>query len=129
MSQLMQNDFKAYGVTSVLVFLLEDTEGEPVLAHFAHNPNSQTSALVAAAGVRRLLVTATRRDGSLAGPDLDLLADVLPARIPVLAAGGISSADDVVRLRELGCEGAVVGSALLAGRFTIADARAALAAG
>ncbi len=53
MSQLMQNDIKAYGVTSVLVFLAEDAEGEPVLAHFAHNPNSQTSALAAAAGVRR----------------------------------------------------------------------------
>src|SRR5262245_15529999 len=42
----------------------------------------------AAAGVRRLLVTGTRRDGSLAGPDLELLADVLPCGLPVLAAGG-----------------------------------------
>ena len=81
----------------------------------------------AEAGVRRLLVTATRRDGSLAGPDLDLLAAVLPIGIPVLAAGGISIVDDLLELRRIGCEGAVVGSALLAGRFTIADATAALA--
>jgi phosphoribosylformimino-5-aminoimidazole carboxamide ribotide isomerase len=74
------------------------------------------------AGVQRLLVTSTRRDGSLAGPDLELLADVLDAGIPVLAAGGIATLDDLVALRALGCEGAVVGSALWSGRFTLRDA-------
>jgi phosphoribosylformimino-5-aminoimidazole carboxamide ribotide isomerase len=77
------------------------------------------------AGVRRLLVTGTRRDGSLAGPDLDLLRDVLPAGLPVLAAGGIASLADLTALRDLGCEGAVVGSALLRGAFTLAEALAA----
>lgn len=80
------------------------------------------------AGVHRLLVTSTRRDGSLAGPDVDLLADVLPAGLPVLAAGGIADVGDLLELRRIGCEGAVVGSALLAGRFTLAEARAALEA-
>lgn len=78
------------------------------------------------AGVSRLLVTSTARDGSLAGPDLALLAEVLPAGLPVLAAGGIASVDDLAALRDLGCEGAVCGSALLAGRFTLAEARSAL---
>lgn len=78
------------------------------------------------AGVARLLVTATSRDGSLAGPDLDLLAQVLPVGIPVVAAGGVSSVQDLLALQELGCEAAVAGSALLAGRFTLAEARAAL---
>lgn len=73
-------------------------------------------------GVERLVVTATRRDGTLAGPDLALLEDVLAARLPVIAAGGISSLADVRALRELGCEGAVVGSALWLGRFDLADA-------
>jgi phosphoribosylformimino-5-aminoimidazole carboxamide ribotide isomerase len=73
-------------------------------------------------GVVRLLVTATRRDGSLAGPDLDLLADVLPCRLPVLAAGGIATLGDLQALRELGCEGAIVGSALWSGNFTLAEA-------
>jgi phosphoribosylformimino-5-aminoimidazole carboxamide ribonucleotide (ProFAR) isomerase len=83
----------------------------------------------AEAGVSRLLVTATSRDGSLAGPDLDLLAQVLPVGLPVVAAGGISSTADLVALQELGCEAAVTGSALLAGRFTLAEARAALTPG
>lgn len=76
----------------------------------------------AGAGVARLLVTATRRDGTLAGPDLDLLADVLDAGLPVIAAGGVASLDDLRALRELGCEGAVAGSALWLGRFALADA-------
>jgi phosphoribosylformimino-5-aminoimidazole carboxamide ribotide isomerase len=77
------------------------------------------------AGVARLLVTSTRRDGSLAGPDFELLTEVLEAGLPVLAAGGIATLDDLRRLRELGCEGAVVGSALWSGRFTLAEALAA----
>ena len=74
------------------------------------------------AGVARLLVTAVRRDGSLAGPDLELLTGFVHTGVPVLAAGGISSPADIRAVRELGCEGAVVGSALLLGRFTLADA-------
>jgi phosphoribosylformimino-5-aminoimidazole carboxamide ribotide isomerase len=80
----------------------------------------------AGVGVERLLVTSAARDGSLAGPDLDLLTSVVPLGIPILAAGGVSSVDDVVALRRAGCAGAVCGSALLAGRFTLAEARAAL---
>jgi phosphoribosylformimino-5-aminoimidazole carboxamide ribotide isomerase len=76
----------------------------------------------AEAGIRRLLVTSTRRDGSLAGPDTELLADVLEAGVPVLAAGGIASLDDLAVLRGLGCQGAVVGSALWSGRFGLAEA-------
>jgi phosphoribosylformimino-5-aminoimidazole carboxamide ribotide isomerase len=80
----------------------------------------------AESGARRLLVTSTARDGSLAGPDLELLAEVLTVGLPVVAAGGVSSLDDLRALRELGCEGAIAGSALLAGRFTLPEALAAL---
>ena len=76
----------------------------------------------AGAGVRRLLVTSTRRDGSLTGPDLPLLAEVLEAGLPVLAAGGIASLADLGRLRDLGCEGAIVGTALWTDRFTLDEA-------
>jgi phosphoribosylformimino-5-aminoimidazole carboxamide ribotide isomerase len=77
------------------------------------------------AGVARLLVTSTRHDGSLQGPDLELLDDVLDAaRLPVLAAGGISSLDDLRAVRTRGCEGAIAGSALWLGRFSLADALA-----
>jgi phosphoribosylformimino-5-aminoimidazole carboxamide ribotide isomerase len=76
-------------------------------------------------GVERLLVTSTRRDGSLAGPDLDLLAEVIEGSgLPVLAAGGIASLADLGRLRELGCEGAIVGAAIWTGAFGLAEALA-----
>ena len=78
------------------------------------------------AGVTRLLVTAATRDGSLGGPDLDLLAQVLPVGLPVVAAGGIASTTDLVALQGLGCEAAVTGSALLSWRFTLSEARDAL---
>jgi phosphoribosylformimino-5-aminoimidazole carboxamide ribotide isomerase len=74
------------------------------------------------AGIHRLLVTSTRRDGTLSGPDLPLLASVLAAGLPVVAAGGIATLEDLLALRRLGCEGAVTGSAIWLGRFSFAEA-------
>jgi phosphoribosylformimino-5-aminoimidazole carboxamide ribotide isomerase len=77
----------------------------------------------AEAGVFRLLVTSATRDGSLSGPDLGLLESVVEASgLPVVAAGGIASLDDLIGLRDVGCEGAVLGSALWSGRVRLADA-------
>lgn len=79
------------------------------------------------AGVRRLLVTSTRRDGSLAGPDFELIETLLEAtQLPLVAAGGVATLDDLRAIRAAGCEGAVTGSAIWAGRFTLAEALRAL---
>jgi phosphoribosylformimino-5-aminoimidazole carboxamide ribotide isomerase len=67
------------------------------------------------AGVTRVLCTAVERDGTLAGPDLDLLAQVCASGLPVLAAGGIRSEDELRAVAAVGCEGAIVGRALLEG--------------
>lgn len=73
-----------------------------------------------AAGVARILCTAIDRDGTLAGPDVDLLERVCSAcGIPVLAAGGVSSLDDLAAVARAGCEGVVVGRALLEGRLPL----------
>jgi phosphoribosylformimino-5-aminoimidazole carboxamide ribotide isomerase len=72
-----------------------------------------------AAGVARLLCTAIERDGTLEGPDLALLREVVASGIPVLAAGGISSEADVAAIEEAGCEAAIVGRALLEGRIPL----------
>jgi phosphoribosylformimino-5-aminoimidazole carboxamide ribotide isomerase len=80
-------------------------------------------------GAARLIVTDTRRDGTLAGPNLELLAALrraLPGAF-LVAAGGIGSLDDLRALDALGCDGAVVGLALLTGAVDPADAVAALA--
>ncbi len=78
------------------------------------------------AGCARYVVTDVAKDGMLAGPNLDLLAAVC-ARTdrPVVASGGISSLADVAAVRELtplGVEGAIIGSALYRGAFTLPEA-------
>ncbi|MCC3283982.1 MULTISPECIES: bifunctional 1-(5-phosphoribosyl)-5-((5-phosphoribosylamino)methylideneamino)imidazole-4-carboxamide isomerase/phosphoribosylanthranilate isomerase PriA [Arthrobacter] len=78
------------------------------------------------AGCPRYVVTDVTKDGTLRGPNVDLLRDVL-ARTdrPVVASGGISSLDDLAALRELvplGLEGTIVGKALYAGAFTLPQA-------
>jgi phosphoribosylformimino-5-aminoimidazole carboxamide ribotide isomerase len=71
-----------------------------------------------AADVVRLHCTAIDRDGTLAGPDLALLRHVVErSGLKVVAAGGISSESDLDAVAETGCEGAVVGRALLEGRI------------
>lgn len=68
------------------------------------------------AGVQRLLCTAIERDGTLAGPALDLLARVRASSgLPVLAAGGVRSVEDLAAVEAAGCEGAIVGRAVLEG--------------
>ena len=67
------------------------------------------------------LGTAIDRDGTLAGPDLELLERVCAgAGAPVLAAGGVRSLDDLAAIQAAGCEGAVVGRALLEDRLPLA---------
>jgi phosphoribosylformimino-5-aminoimidazole carboxamide ribotide isomerase len=66
------------------------------------------------AGVVRILCTAIDRDGTLAGPDLELVRRVAGTGLRVLAAGGVRSPDDIGALAAAGAEAAVVGRALLA---------------
>ena len=66
-------------------------------------------------GVQTMLITGIDRDGTLGGPDQDLLRRIRTA-VPtaaVIAAGGVTTPDDVRAVRALGCAGAVVGRALL----------------
>jgi phosphoribosylformimino-5-aminoimidazole carboxamide ribotide isomerase len=87
---------------------------------------SELARRCAGAGIARLLVTNTRRDGVLQGPDTELLAEVLAVGLPVLAAGGVASIDDLLAVKAIGCEGVIAGSALWLGRFTLGEALAAV---
>ncbi|MER7798142.1 bifunctional 1-(5-phosphoribosyl)-5-((5-phosphoribosylamino)methylideneamino)imidazole-4-carboxamide isomerase/phosphoribosylanthranilate isomerase PriA [Microbacterium sp. NPDC096154] len=78
------------------------------------------------AGCSRYVVTDVTKDGTLRGPNLDLLREITSRTTkPVVASGGVSSLDDIAALRRLvpnGVEGAIVGKALYAGAFTLAEA-------
>ena len=78
------------------------------------------------AGCARYVVTDVTKDGTLKGPNLELLMQVADRTDrPVIASGGIATLDDIVALRGLvshGIEGAIVGKALYAGAFTLREA-------
>jgi 1-(5-phosphoribosyl)-5-[(5-phosphoribosylamino)methylideneamino] imidazole-4-carboxamide isomerase/N-(5'phosphoribosyl)anthranilate isomerase len=79
-------------------------------------------------GCARYVVTDVNKDGMLKGPNLDLLRDVCAATDrPVVASGGVTTLDDIRALMELvpaGVEGAIAGTALYEGRFTLEEALA-----
>jgi len=77
-------------------------------------------------GCSRYIVTDVAKDGTLKGPNLELLREVCAITAkPVVASGGVSSLADLIALRALtsiGVEGAIVGKALYAGAFTLTQA-------
>lgn len=81
----------------------------------------------AQAGARHLLCTDIDRDGMLAGPNIELYARIARdwPRFAVQASGGMRDIDDILAARAAGCAGAVLGKALLDGRFALVDAVAA----
>ncbi len=86
----------------------------------------ETLARLEADGCARYVVTDVTKDGTLRGPNVELLREVCTRTDrPVVASGGIATLDDLVTLRTLvpeGVEGAIVGKALYAQAFTLAEA-------
>jgi 1-(5-phosphoribosyl)-5-[(5-phosphoribosylamino)methylideneamino] imidazole-4-carboxamide isomerase/N-(5'phosphoribosyl)anthranilate isomerase len=82
------------------------------------------------AGCARYVVTDIMKDGTMRGPNLDLLRDVCAhTSAPIIASGGVSTLDDLTALSTLesvGVEGVIAGKALYAGAFTVAEALATL---
>jgi len=86
----------------------------------------ETLARLESDGCARYVVTDVTKDGTLQGPNLELLKEVCAAtKKPVVASGGISSLADIqalCALTQIGIEGAIVGKALYAGAFTLEQA-------
>ena len=79
-------------------------------------------------GCARYVLTDVAKDGTLMGPNINLLKEVAAATDrPIIASGGVSSLADLEALKELtgiGVEGSIVGKALYAGAFTLSEALA-----
>ncbi|MBZ5736839.1 bifunctional 1-(5-phosphoribosyl)-5-((5-phosphoribosylamino)methylideneamino)imidazole-4-carboxamide isomerase/phosphoribosylanthranilate isomerase PriA [Nocardioides mangrovi] len=88
----------------------------------------ETLARLDSEGCARYVVTDVNKDGMLAGPNLQLLRDVCAVTdAPVVASGGVTTLEDIRALMALvpeGVEGAIAGTALYEGRFTLEDALA-----
>jgi phosphoribosylformimino-5-aminoimidazole carboxamide ribotide isomerase len=115
----------AYGADRIAVAL--DVRGGLAVGHGWRPgapgvPVDEAVGALADAGVTIFEVTAIDRDGTLGGPDVDLLARVVAiGRGAVIASAGIASPADVRGVRDLGCAGAIVGRALYDGRLALAD--------
>ena len=83
-----------------------------------------------AQGCQRFIVTDVSRDGTLTGPNVDLLRDIAQATdAKIVASGGISTIDNIRELAtyvDEGIDSAIIGKALYEGRFTLREALAAL---
>jgi len=88
------------------------------------------AARMVALGARRFIYTDIGRDGTLSGPNFEAVAEfVAGVSAPVIAAGGIGSVEDLVRLAGLGVEGAIVGRAIYTGDVKLREALKTVRAG
>jgi len=97
-----------------LVLALDVRDGEVRTSGWTSGAGIRFDDALAHVAGRRVLVTAIDRDGTLSGPDLELVHRAASAGARVLAAGGIRDTADVAALADAGAEAAVVGRALLA---------------
>ena len=74
-------------------------------------------------GIQYVISTDIDKDGMLEGPSFDLYEKIIAENpnIKLIASGGITSTNDLVQLKSLGCEGAIIGKALYENRITFND--------
>jgi phosphoribosylformimino-5-aminoimidazole carboxamide ribotide isomerase len=93
-------------------------------------PATELARTLAREPIAAIVYTDIARDGMLAGPNLAAMAEMRGAvEVPVVASGGVTTADDVRRLAEIGMAGCIIGRALYEGQLTLADALEAAVAG
>ena len=73
-------------------------------------------------GIRNVISTDISRDGMLGGPAFDLYSEILrEPDIQLVASGGIATIDDLIRLKEIGCSGAIIGKAIYEETITLKE--------
>jgi phosphoribosylformimino-5-aminoimidazole carboxamide ribotide isomerase len=106
-----------------------DARDAKVATHGWTRGTGQSAMAVASAmvqvGVRRFIYTDINRDGTLTEPNFSAIGEMVDAlKLPVLAAGGISSLNHLRMLNKLGVEGAIVGKAMYTGDINLKQALA-----
>jgi phosphoribosylformimino-5-aminoimidazole carboxamide ribotide isomerase len=75
-------------------------------------------------GIEEFLLTSIERDGTLEGPDIQTLADATRSGSRIIASGGISSVEDIIKVRCAGCGSVILGKAMYDGKVSIERAKA-----
>lgn len=113
------------GIERVLVSL-DARDGEVMVEGWTASGGMRVTDVVSnieQQGVSRIMYTDVTRDGTLTEPNFEAIDELVSGtQLSVIAAGGIASVDHLIRLSELGVEGAVVGRALYTGDVELADA-------
>lgn len=124
--ELVQKLCQQYG--EAIVVSIDAREGQVVTHGWLKDAGVTALELgrrMAECGVRRLIYTDVRRDGTLTEPAFEAIAEMVRSvGLPLIAAGGISKLDHLRRLKELGVEGAIVGRALYSGDIDLKTALA-----
>jgi phosphoribosylformimino-5-aminoimidazole carboxamide ribotide isomerase len=75
-------------------------------------------------GIKYAICTDVEKDGLLKGPSTDLYRDILKSvKVDLIASGGISSMDDIIEIKEVGCEGVIIGKAIYEGKIKLKELR------
>lgn len=75
-------------------------------------------------GIEEFLLTSIERDGTLGGPDIQTLADAVGSGARIIASGGISGVEDVIKVRCAGCSSVILGKAMYDGKISVEKAKA-----
>jgi phosphoribosylformimino-5-aminoimidazole carboxamide ribotide isomerase len=77
-----------------------------------------------AIGIHEFLLTSIERDGTLEGPDMQILAEAADSGSKIIASGGIARVEDIVKVRNVGCSAVILGKAMYDGKISIEKAKA-----
>ena len=114
---------KEFG-SSKVVFSLDVRDGKFVVSGWTQSSEKSVSEIISfikKIGVKIVVVTDTAKDGMLAGPNFDLAKQLMDEGFETIVAGGVSTIDDVERLKQLGLQNAIIGKALYEGNLDFAQ--------
>lgn len=76
-------------------------------------------------GIKRVICTDISKDGMLQGPSIELYREIInKTHVDLIASGGVTSLHDLLKVKEIGCEGAIIGKAIYEGKITLKELEA-----
>ena len=114
-----------YGANKIILGA-DAMEGKIAVSGWQEDTDQEVEAFIAdyvAKGIQYVISTDISKDGMLEGPSFDLYKSILEKlpEIKLIASGGVSSIDDLIKLKEDGLEGAIVGKAIYENKVTLDD--------